>query len=203
MYQSPKFLVRAFGIVLRYTTVQFTFSKFSFMELSYFDITVPVFKKNLLIARGLLEKGLAHAEEKGLTEEAFLDQRLAPDMFPLVRQVQILTDNAKGATARLAGTDAPVIADTETTVAALVARIDTVVSFLDTFTPEHFAEAASRQITLPYLPNQYQTGADYLVDFALPNFFFHMSIIYALIRAQGVTIGKMDFLGSLKLHSLE
>lgn len=173
------------------------------MHLSYFDVTVPVFKKNLSIAKALLQKGLEHAQENGMSETAFLDQRLAPDMFPLVKQVQIVTDNAKGATARLANVEIPKLADTETTVAELLARIDTVIAFLDTFTSAQFNEASEQKITLSYIPNMYQTGADYLADYALPNFFFHMSMIYALIRAQGVTIGKMDFLGSLKLHPVE
>lgn len=173
------------------------------MHVSYFDVTVPVFKKNLLIAKTLLQKGLEHALETGISEAAFLDQRLVPDMFPLLKQVQIVTDNAKGASARLAGVQAPAIADTETTVAELVARIDTVIIFLDTLTADQFGEAAERKIELPYIPNMYQTGEDYLVDFVLPNFFFHVSMIYALIRLQGVLIGKMDFLGSLKLHPVE
>ncbi len=173
------------------------------MHTPYFDVTVPVYKKNLLIVKGLLQKGLEHAVEVGMTEAAFLDQRLAPDMFPLVKQVQMVTDNAKGAPSRLAGVEAPVIADTETTVAELVARIDTVLAYLDTFTPEQFVNAADQKITLSYIPGMYQTGTDYLVDFALPNFFFHMSIIYALLRSQGVTLGKMDFLGSLKLNPVE
>lgn len=173
------------------------------MNVSYFDLTIPVFKKNLLIARALLQKGLEHALQSGISEAKFLDQRLAPDMFPLLKQVQIVTDNAKGASARLAGVVAPTIPDTETTVAELVTRIDTVVAFLDTFTIDQFNEATERKIELPFIPNMYQAGGDYLVDFVLPNFFFHMSMIYGLIRSQGVSIGKMDFLGSLKLHPLE
>lgn len=173
------------------------------MHVPYFDVTVPLFKKNLLITKELLQRGLAHAEEISMTEAAFLDQRLAPDMFPLIKQVQIITDNAKGAAARLAGLEAPVIADTETSVVELVARIDTIVAYLDTFTPEQFADAGERKITLSYIPGMYQNGSDYLVDFVLPNFLFHVSIAYALLRSQGVTLGKMDFLGSLKLHPVE
>jgi hypothetical protein len=172
------------------------------MHVSYFDVTVPVFIKNLRITRAILEKGLAHAREIGMTEGAFLEQRLAPDMFPLVKQVQVLTDTAKGATARLAGVEIPAIADTETTVEALLTRIDTVVAFLEGFTPEQFTEAAGQKIMLSYIPGMYQTGSDYVVDFVLPNFFFHMSMVYGLMRAQGVAIGKMDFLGSLNLHPI-
>ena len=170
------------------------------MHLSYFDLTVPVFKKNLLIAQMLLQKGLDHALETGMSETDFLEQRLAPDMFPLIRQVQIVTDNAKGATSRLTGIEAPVITDTETSVAELISRIDTVIAYLDTFTHEQFTNAAEQKIMLPYVPDQYQTGADYFKDFVQPNFFFHMTMIYALVRAQGTSVGKMDFIGNLNLH---
>lgn len=170
------------------------------MHISYFDVTVPVFKKNLLVAKALLEKGFAHATEIEMSEADFLNLRLAPDMFPLMKQVQIVTDNAKGIVARLTGTEAPKMADEETTVAELMTRIDTVLAFLDTFTPEQFSNAAERKIVLPYIPGHYQTGADYFVNYALPNFFFHMSIMYAVMRAQGVQLGKMDFLGPLNLH---
>lgn len=173
------------------------------MHISYFDVTVPVFKKNLLIAKALLQKGLAHAHENNMSEAFFLDQRLAPDMFPLVKQVQMVTDNVKGATARLAGVEALVLADTETTVAELLARIDVVIHYLDAVTPEQFAGAADAKVTLSYIPGMYQTGSDYLVDFVLPNFFFHMSMLYALLRVQGVPLGKMDYLGALKLHPVE
>ena len=131
------------------------------MHVPYFDVTVPVFKKNLLIAKGLLQKGFEHATEVGMTEEAFLNQKLVPDMFPLVKQVQILTDNAKGAVSRLTDVEAPVFADTETTVAELVARIDGVVAYLETFASDQFADAAARKIILPYIPDKYQTGSDY------------------------------------------
>jgi hypothetical protein len=170
------------------------------MHFSYFDITVPVFIKNLHTLKALLAKGQAHALLEGMSEADFLAQRLAPDMFPLVKQVQMVTDNAKGIAARLGGVEIPTLSDNEESVAELLARIDTVLAFLETFTPEQFAEAAERKIVLPYIPGQYQRGADYLLDHALPNFFFHMTITYALIRAQGTPLGKMDFIGGLKLH---
>lgn len=173
------------------------------MSISYFEVTVPLFKKNLLITKALLKKGLVHATETGVSEADFLNQRLAPDMFPLLKQVQILTDTAKGAVARLTGTESTVVIDDETSIAELTTRLDTVVAYLETLTPEQFTTAAAQKITLPYIPGHYQTGADYVVDFVLPNFFFHMSIVYALMRRHGVTIGKMDFLGSLKLHPIE
>lgn len=173
------------------------------MNPSYFDLTVPIFKKNLLIVQTLVKKGLEHALSKGMTETDFLNQRLALDMFPLLKQIQIVTDNAKGAVARLTDSAPLSIEDKENTVAELMARIDTVIAFLDTFTPDKFEQASEQKITISYIPGKYQNPQDYLVDFALPNFFFHMSMVYAILRAQGVEIGKMDFLGSLKLHSVE
>ncbi len=170
------------------------------MHLNYFDVTVPVFIKKLTQIKFLLEKGFADAKEKGMTEEAFLAQSLAPDMFPLKKQVQIATDNAKGAAARLCGLEPLKLEDTETTVAELIARIDTVIAHLQGFKQEQFDGAADVRVTLSYIPGQYQTGKDYLLNFALPNFFFHMSMVYALLRAQGVQIGKTDFLGPLTLH---
>lgn len=170
------------------------------MSFNYYDLTVPIFIKNLNNVRTLLERGFAHATEKGMTEEMFLSQSLTPDMFHLKKQIQIVTDNAKGATARLTGTPPLKIEDTEDSVAQLLARIDTVLTYLQGFKPEQFAEAADTKTMLPFMPGQYQTGRDYVVDFALPNFFFHASMVYAIIRVQGVPIGKADFLGGLKLH---
>lgn len=103
------------------------------MNLSYYDVTVPLFKKNLLTTQVLIKKGFEHALSQGMTEADFLNQRLAPDMFPLLKQVQIVTDNAKGTVARFTDSEPLSIEDKETTVAELVARIDTVVAFVDTF----------------------------------------------------------------------
>lgn len=166
----------------------------------YFDLTIPVFIKNLTNVKKFLEVGLTHATAQGMTEAAFLAQSLTPDMFHLKRQVQIATDNAKGAAARLAGVEPIKIEDTEETVAELIARIDRVISHLEDFSAEQFAQAAEQKVVLQFFPDQYQTGADYLVDFVLPNFFFHVSMVYALIRAQGAPLGKADFIGGLNLH---
>jgi len=138
-----------------------------------------------------------------MSEADYLDQKLAPDMFPLLKQIQIATDNAKALPARLTGGDMMKLEDTETTVEALLARIDTVLEHLRTYTKEQFAGAAERQVILGFMPEQYQLGKDYLVDFALPNFFFHCTVAYAIIRAQGVALGKKDFIGELKLHPVE
>lgn len=172
------------------------------MEQMYFDLTVTMFTKNLNVLKTLLEKGWEAATAADMSEADYLAQKLSPDMFPLLKQVQIVTDNAKGAVARLTKSEMITLEDTEVTMAELIARIDTVLNHLQTYTPEQFAGAAEEKITLHYMPEQYQLGQDYLLDFVLPNFFFHLTTAYAIIRVQGVEIGKRDFIGSLKLHPL-
>jgi uncharacterized protein len=169
------------------------------MSVSYYDVTVPMFSKNLKNLKAFLQKGVAHAAEMGVSEADFLNSRLSPDMFPLIKQVQIATDNAKGVATRLTGVDPLKIEDTETTLSELCARIDTVLGFLSTFTKEQFADAATKQITLPYFEGKYFTGDTYVVEFAIPNFFFHVSMAYAIIRASGVPLGKGDYLGVLTM----
>lgn len=172
------------------------------MSLSFYDLSVPLFCKYLANLKVLLEKGFTAASEAGMNEADFLNQKLAPDMFPLLKQVQIATDNAKGAAARLTGTEPMKLEDAETTVSELLERIDMVITHLKTFKASDFAEAAQQKVILPYMPDQYQTGKDYLLDFAIPNFMFHLTIAYAIIRAQGVKIGKQDYMGSLNLHPI-
>lgn len=170
------------------------------MNISYFDVTVPVFIRSLSNLKTFLRKGADHAKEIGTAEVDFLALQLSPDMFPLKRQIQISTDNAKGSVARLTGTVPLMIEDTETTVAELEARIDQVIAHLRTYTPDQFAKAATQEVTLPYFPGKHFVGHDFLVEYALPNFFFHVSMAYAIIRASGVPLGKADYLGGLTLH---
>ncbi len=172
------------------------------MHTSYFDLIVPLVRRNLVNLRALLEKGEAFAAEHQMSEETLLASRLAPDMFPLLKQVQVATDNAKGMTARLAGIAPMSLPDTETSLAELYTRIDTVLAHLDTYTAEHFADAPSRQITLPYFPGVYFTAQDYVVEFALANFFFHINTSYAILRSIGVPLEKQDYLGPLTLQPL-
>lgn len=173
------------------------------MPISYYDVTIPVFIKNLENLKTFMGKGVAHAAENGIAEADFLALQLSPDMFPLKRQIQISTDNAKGAVARLVGTPPLTIADTETTWAELAARIDTVIEHLGTFTSAQFEKAAEAEVSLPYFPGKYFTGHDYLVEYVLPNFFFHINMAYAIIRSSGVPLGKTDYLGTLTLHDVK
>lgn len=172
------------------------------MSISYYDVTVPIFKQSLTNLKTFLHKGVAHAAENGVAEADYLSLQLSPDMFPLRRQIQMSTDNAKGSVARLTGIPPLVLEDTETTLAELEARIEKVIAYLDAVTPEQFTDAATAEITLPYFPGKHFTGHDYLVEYALPNFFFHVNMAYAIIRSSGVPLGKMDYLGALTLHDV-
>ena len=164
-----------------------------------YTFTAPVFIKALGGLRGVLEKGKAHLAESGQSESDFLGMRLAPDMFPLVRQVQIATDNAKGAAARLTGGEAPKMEDNETTIDQLLARIDKTIEYVKSVPESAYAGAADRHIVLPYFPGKYLTGFDYAREYALPNFFFHVTVAYALVRHQDVEIGKGDYINGLSL----
>ncbi|MFM2381470.1 MAG: hypothetical protein RLZZ76_237 [Candidatus Parcubacteria bacterium] len=170
------------------------------MQNPYYEITIPVFIKMLQNLSHLLTQGQKFALENGVSEETMLANRLAPDMFPLARQVQIATDNAKGAVARLCGIEAPVMEDTESTVAELHERIAKTIAFLESITKEQFDGAHEREVHVKYFPNMHFVGYDYLTQYALPNFLFHVSIAYALLRAMGADIGKKDYLGPLNLQ---
>lgn len=166
---------------------------------SIYEFTIPVFIKMLGGLKGVLQK----AKEHGSDEATLLNDRLAPDMFPLVKQVQVATDNAKGVAARLSGAEVPSYPDTETTFAELDARIDKTIAYLQTITKESFANAASVQVTLPYFPGQFMTGYDYAREYAIPNFFFHVATAYGIIRKNGVQIGKTDYMNnSLPLQDM-
>ncbi len=172
------------------------------MQAPYFDMTVPLLIKNVTNLKTILAKGVEHAHASGMSEVDFLAQTLAPDMFPLLKQIQIATDNAKAIPARLCGIDPIALPDTETTVAELQSRMDVVLAHLSTYTPEQFADAGVRKVMMPYYPNQFILGKDYLVEFALPNFFFHETVAYAIIRMVGTTLGKGDYLGSLSMQPI-
>jgi len=169
------------------------------MQNPYYDVTVPVFKKMLANLDHLLSKGQAYCVEKGISEDTMLGNRLAPDMFPLSKQIQIATDNAKGCVARLCGIEAPVMEDIETTVTELHERIAKTIAFLESITPEQFAGAQDRKVHIKYFAGKHFNAYDYLTQYAIPNFFFHTTVAYSLLRAMGVEIGKADYVGQLSL----
>lgn len=168
-----------------------------------YDFSVPIFIKHLGAMRHLLDKAEALSKTVEGGEQGVLVARLAPDMFPFVKQVQVMTDNAKGAAARLAGVEVPVMEDTETTFEALRVRIDKTIDFLKTLMPEQFADAATRKIELGYFPGKHFLGDAYLTTYALPNFFFHATTAYGILRMLGSDIGKADFMNGLPLISNE
>jgi hypothetical protein len=169
---------------------------------AYYEFSIPVFTRSLTSLRALLVKAEEFAKEKNISEEKFLDSRLAPDMYPLVKQVQVVTDNAKGAAARLAGKEAPKYEDNEKSFSKLLARCDKTLAYLATFTEKDFDGADKRQITLPWMKEgTYFEAETYLRDFLIGNFFFHFTTAYDILRNQGVVIGKMDFMGPIDMKS--
>jgi len=166
------------------------------MMISMYQASVPYFLRLLGNLREILQKGVAHAEAKKFDAAVLVNARLAPDMLPLVRQIQIASDNAKGPAARLAGIDPPKFEDTETTMPQLLERIDKTVAFLKTLKPEQIDGSEGRDIVLPLRSGTLNfKGMNYLMFFALPNFTFHVVTAYNILRHNGVEIGKFDFLG--------
>lgn len=164
------------------------------MSLSLHQASVPAFIAMLTDMKRWLDKA---AKQK--SEAELIDARLAPDMAPLSRQFQIASDSAKGAVARLTGTEAPAMADTETTFAELKQRCDKTIAYLEAVDPVAFQGGEEREVVMTF-PNgggMRMDGLTHLTGFALPNFYFHASVAYAILRAQGVEVGKSDFLGHL------
>ena len=144
-----------------------------------------------------LEKGAAHGKAKSFDPSVLLTARLAPDQYPLLKQVQSICDNAKFAAARLTGKEPPKHPDTEQTLDDLRARIATCKAYLATFKPADFVGAETRVVKLPFLEGKVLSGEDYLLEMALPNFFFHLTTAYSILRHNGIDVGKMDFIGSI------
>ena len=166
------------------------------MPISVYDAVVTTPIKMLRNLDRQLEKAIAFAESRQIEPRALLSCRLAPDMFDLCRQIQLTTDFAKGPAARLAGKDPPKMEDTETTVPQLRARIEKTRQYLSDFIPDQFEGAEERQIVIPMRDRTLEMiGSDYLLNFAVPNFYFHYTAAYAILRHNGVLIGKGDFLG--------
>ena len=168
------------------------------MTLSMYEASVPVFQRALTQLSAILGKGAAHAAAKKFDPAVLVNARLAPDMLPLSRQIQIACDHARGAAARLAGLERPPVPDNETTLEELQARIASTIAYIGTFKPEQIDSSEAREITLPLRTGEVKTkGQPYLLHFALPNFWFHVTTAYAILRHNGVDIGKTDFIGSL------
>ena len=167
------------------------------MTLSMYEASVPVFIRVLENLAAILEKAAAHAEARKIDPSVLVSARLFPDMFPLVKQVQIASDAAKGGAARLAGVEPPAFEDSEKTFPELAARLRRTVDFLRTLKPEQFAGCEERTVTWKTrTAEKSMQGRPYLLHHVTPNLYFHVTTAYAILRHNGVEIGKRDFLGN-------
>lgn len=163
-----------------------------------YTASIPVFKQMLGGLSQVLTKAEAHATARNIDPNALLQARLSPDMFPLLRQVQVATDFAKSVSARLAGVEVPKPDDSEQSFADMQARIATVLAFIEGLAPEKFDAAATREIVSQAgTPKEKRfSGTSYVFNYGLPHFFFHTTMAYALLRHNGVEVGKKDYIGS-------
>jgi hypothetical protein len=163
-----------------------------------YSASIPVFKQMLSALNDVLAKAEAHAAEKKIDPNAFLQARLFPDMFPLLRQVQIAADFAKSVPARLAGAEVPSYEDSELTFADLHARVQKTLAFIDGLTAAQIDGSEALEIVLrPGTPKEKKlTGQTYLLGYGLPQFFFHVTTAYDILRHNGVEVGKRDFMGA-------
>jgi hypothetical protein len=168
------------------------------MAISMYQSSVPIFTRLLTNLKTILQKAAAHAQAKKIDESALLQARLYPDMFTLVKQVQLASDFARGTGARLAGKEPPSFEDNEKSFPELMARIDRTLDYLRTLKAGEIDGSEGREIVRPVRgePKRF-TGINYLLQYALPNFFFHTTTAYAILRHNGVEIGKGDFIGAL------
>ena len=166
--------------------------------LSMFNATISPLKRALANLSHILKKGEAHADAKKIDHAVLLNGRLFPDMYPLIRQVQIATDMSKGAAARLAGLEVPKYDDNETSFEDLQARIAKTIAFIDTIKPEQLTGSASRDITITVRQtDMHFKGEAYLLSWVMPNVYFHVTTAYNILRYNGIELGKPDFLGPI------
>ena len=170
------------------------------MSISMYQASAPVFIRMLTNLSAILDKAQAHADAKKFDSANYLGARLAPDMLPFTKQVQIACDAAKGAMARLAGVEIPKHPDTETSITGLKARIAAVIDYVKSFKPEQIDGTEAKEIIIKLGPKQDRiltfTGLSFLQGFAIGNLYFHVTTAYALLRHMGVEVGKTDYLGA-------
>lgn len=167
------------------------------MALSMYQASIPVLKQMLTSLDAILGKAAAHAEARKIDPGVLINARLFPDMFPLSRQIQIAADQAKGCAARLAGVEIPKFEDKEASFAELQARLSKTIVFLDSFKPEQIDGSEERDIVVQVHDTRLEfKGGEYLIGWVLPNFYFHVTTAYNILRHNGIEIGKKDYLGS-------
>jgi hypothetical protein len=162
-----------------------------------FDMTVPQFTKTLHNLSLILDKADAYATEKKFESDVLMNSRLAPDMLNFVRQIQIACDTAKFCASRLTGKEAPSHDDSEKTLADCKKRIQSTMSYLETVSAKDFEGTDTKHITTPRWEGKYLNGKEYVLHHAVPNFYFHVTTAYAILRHNGVNIGKKDYLGDI------
>ena len=172
------------------------------MSFSMSRASIPTFEIGLGALAAVLDKAAAHATAKKIEPSVLLQSRLYPDMFPLVRQIQIASDQAKNGASRLAGVEPPRHEDNEATIDQLKQRLERTLAYLKSIDPETIDRSAERDIIFPLGPTNkgQMKGADYLNHFVLPNFYFHLTAAYAILRHCGVDVGKRDFLGAIPIR---
>jgi uncharacterized protein len=169
--------------------------------MNIYDLTVPQLVKMLKNLDAWLVTTTAYAEKRKFDVNNLMKFRLAPDQFSFDRQVQTACDNAKFIAGRLAGKEWPAHPDTETTFEQLRARIASVLGYLETFKADDFAGAEERKISLPWMDGKWMRGDEYVTQFALANFYFHTNMAYAILRNNGVELGKRDYIGGVPMRS--
>lgn len=168
--------------------------------MSLYDETVPPMQKYLNNLDAWLDAGVAHAEAKKFDFAVLLNTRMTPDQYPLIRQIQAACDQAKAAGARVAGQEPPKHPDTETTLPEIRARIQKTRDYLASLKKEDFEGAETRLIPLAFAPGTFLLGTEFVRGLALPNFYFHATLAYQILRANGVNLGKTQFIGSLDVR---
>jgi len=165
------------------------------VALSLYDVSIPVYLNSLRNLAAILDKAEAHAKASGGDVARYQEARLIEDMHPLTRQIQMVSDSAKGGAARLAGVEPPSMPDTETTWTELKTRLQKTIDFVASIKREDVDGQEDRKIELKFPQGTMTfTGKDFLTNFSLPNFFFHVVTAYGLLRREGVPLGKMDYL---------
>jgi hypothetical protein len=170
------------------------------MKITLYTVTTPVFIKNIERLSGLLDKAAEYCASGASTEAELLEARLAPDQFPLVKQIQLVSDTAKGFAARLTGTDPVSMPDTEASISELKKRLEVTVTLLKEVKPEDIEGKEDAEVRIRYFEGKHLNGYTYAMEYALPNFFFHVTTAYSIMRHAGMDLGKADFLAGLTLE---
>lgn len=162
-----------------------------------YEMTVPQFSKMLRNLNSILDKAALNAEAKKYEVEVLLNSRLAPDQFNLIRQIQIACDAAKNCIAKVTGKDAPVYEDNEKTLPELRARIEKTIEYINSFNPNEINEFEQIKISQPRWEGKYLFPLEYVCEYSIPNFYFHVTTAYSILRHNGVDIGKKNYLGEM------